>query len=666
VLGRLFEPGEGRAGSDDRVLLSEDVWRSAFGADPAIVGRRVAVDGEPLIVIGVLPSDFRFPAWDTELWRPIDYDALPPALAASRPAVYVRLSRRMPREEMLRLAAETAHIADPRTARMKPQFRLLLDIPLDPYASRAVPVLAGAVLLVFFILCANVCSLLLARLTARRGEFSMRAALGASRARLMRQALAESAMLGLLGVLAGVGIGWVLVSLARTYLPDAFLLRTLNPLSIDVRALLATSCAGIVGTIAAGLLPAWLGTRVNAGESLRIVDRSGTEARGPRLLMRGLLVLEVALACTLLVGTTLLVRSFVNLQRAERGLDSSGVVVASVYLRGSGITDLKGLMATARTLVEDAVRGMPGVRQLAWSVGGPPSGGLLWSGDFLPDRAGAAPVWMEVEHRYVGPDFFGLYGIPVLRGRSFEPGDTGQDVIVGERVATALWPGQDPVDRTFAYQSRQYRVIGLARETRYPAIDAGLDRPEIYSAYAAMFSSHVTLNIRCETDCPSPAFLQQRIASVHPNVAASWARVLDDVYLEQLARPRAAAALALAFAGIAVLAAAGGLFSVLSYAVGRRRREFGIRTALGASPAQLRRIVLREGLMVAMAGIALGSLAALPLTRVVESMQYGMTMSDPVSWAIVLTLLATTTLAAAWRPARAAARMDPVVLLRQE
>ena len=178
----------------------------------------------------------------------------------------------------------------------------------DEYSKRAVPVLAGGVGLVFLVLCANVCGLLLARLTTRRREFSMRAALGASRGRLIRQAIVESCLLGTIGVLLGATLAWAFVSVARALLPEPMLLQTLNPLNLDARALVATSIAGVMATLASGLLPAWLGTRVDAGESLRVIDRSGTEARGARALTRGLLVLEVAFACTLLVGATLLTR----------------------------------------------------------------------------------------------------------------------------------------------------------------------------------------------------------------------------------------------------------------------------------------------------------------------------------------------------------------------
>jgi len=237
--------------------------------------------------------------------------------------------------------------------------------------------------------------------------------------------------------------------------------------------------------------------------------------------------------------------------------------------------------------------------------------------------------------------------------------------VVGERLALALWPNLDPLGRTFTFLHARFHVIGLAREIHHPSLDATLDRPEFYHRFAGV-GSYAMLSIRCDRACPDPALVRQRLTATHPAVHVVEVRALDDAYFEQLARPRAAAALAFAFAAIAVLAAAGGLFSVLSYAVGRRRREFGIRSALGASPVQIRRVVLRDGLGVALIGATLGSFAALILARSLASLQYGVTVSDPLSWAVVVGVLALTTIAASWRPARQAMRLDPVLLLREE
>jgi putative ABC transport system permease protein len=664
IRGRLFDASEVRAGINDGVLLSEDLWLTLYQSDPAIIGRSIVIDGERLVVIGVLPADFRFPSWNTVIWRAVDHRAMPLSAANELPRAYVRFASNVPREDALRIATEAARAADSRNAELYPRVQPLAGMVLDPYYQRAVPLLAAGVILVFLVLCANVSSLLLARLTARQRQFSIRSALGASRGRLIREAFVESGVLGACGVLAGVAVAWMLVSLSRTFLPEAFLLRTLNPLNIDARALAVTSVSGVVATLAAGLLPAWIGTRTDSETSLRITEWSGTESRGARAITRTLLVGEVALACTLLLGATLLVRSFINLARAERGLDVDGVLVSSLSLAPPAFPDRVARETTARVIGEQ-VSQLPGVQHVAWSYGLPPHGGAISDGTWQSDAPGSPVVDIEVDRYQVGPEFFDLYGIPLLRGRTFEPSDLQGSVVIGERLARTLWPGLDPMGRTFSFENQRFQVIGLAREIHHPSLDASIDRPEFYEPFAGV-GSYAMMSIRCEATCPDTAVIRQRVLATHPGIRVVEVQALEDVYLEQLARPRAAAALGFAFAGVALLAAAGGLFSVLSYAVGRRKREFGIRAALGASPGQIRRVVLRDGSVVALIGVAIGSVAAWSLGRALVSLQYGVAVHDPLTWAIVLGVLGVTTLIASWRPARQAIRADPVLLLREE
>jgi predicted permease len=578
--------------------------------------------------------------------------------------VYVRFAANMPRADALRLAQDAARAADPRNAKLEPRVRPLAAQVLDPYYQRAVPLLAGGVILVFLVLCANVSSLLLARLTERRREFSMRSALGASRARVMRHAFVESGVIGALGVVVGVGLAWFLVSAAHTFLPEALLLRTLNPLNLDLRSLGIASAAGVVAVFVAGLLPAWIGTHVDPIQSLRVSERGGTETRGAQTVVRGLLVAEIALACTLLVGATLLVRSFINLASADRGLDASGVVIVWIGFDGPALRDPAARLVAVRS-VEEHIGQLPEVQRLAWSGGRPPSGGRISFGDWKSDVPGAPPVDMSVEMYSAGPEFFALYGIPLLQGRTFQPSDTEQDVLVGERIAKALFPGVNPVGRSFTFQKERFNVIGVVREINHPSLDPSVDRPEFYTPFSGI-GGQGWINIRCRATCPSTAVVRQQIRAAHPGLTVNDADALEDVYFEQLAQPRAVAALGFTFASIAVMTAAGGLFSVLTYAVGRRRREFGIRSALGASPVQIQSLVMRDGLLVAATGVAIGTVTAWSLARAIASFQYGISPSDPTTWLIVLGVITVTTIAASWRPARVAMRANPVVLLKDE
>lgn len=673
VLGRVFEPGDGRAGSDEHVLLSEDLWRSLYGADPGILHQRVTIDDESLIVAGILPSEFRFPESNTVIWRPVDYDAPPADLEAERPRAYVRFAAGIPRDEAIRLATDAARAADGSTSALVPRVNPLAGLALDAYSQRAVPLLAGAVGLVFLVLSANVCSLLLSRLTDARREFSVRASLGASRAVLMRQAIVESALLGVCGTVFGAGVAWAAVALARVYLPEAFLEDTLNPLNLDRRGLIAASTAALAATLASGLLPAWIGTRVDNSDSLKAVGRSGTESRASRVVTRGLLIGEIALACALLTGATLLVRSFVNLTGVERGVVSGRVVTASMSLPPAAFPDAQARAAVAAS-IDQRMRELPGVSHVVWSMGLPPDGGGFMTYEWLPDGAGADGISMTVNTYNVTADFFGLYGIPIVSGRAFVPGDSAQHAVIGERLARALWPRSNPVGRTFTYRARTstpgatppvYQVIGVAKEQTLPTLDARLDRPEFYLPFRDI-GSYAMMSVGCSGACPDTARAQQQLAATHPAIRVNDVRTLDSAFAEHLARPRAAAVLALAFAAVAVLAAASGLFSVLQYAVTRRRREFGIRAAVGASPAQLGRVVLFEGAVITATGIAAGSIGAVALGRALSSLQFGVTAGDPVSWLVVIGLLTITTMIATWRPAQQAIRTDPVVLLRDE
>ena len=663
VRGRGFLPDEGRPGTEDRAILSETIWRSLFAGDPAILGRSIRIDGRLHQIVGIMPADFRFPRFDTVIWQPLDYLQPPPSFAGEMPRAYVRWNG--PAADISARAADMMHASEAALAKATVELAPLVRANRDEYYKRAVTWLAAGVGLVFVVLCANVSGLLLAQLTARRREYGMCSALGASRARLIREAALESATIGVGGIGVGIAFAAALVALARTVLPDAFLTNSLNPVNLDGRALAVASIGGLAATFLAGLLPAWIGTSVDATGALRSVERGGTETRTARLASRTLLVTEIALACMLLAGATLLVRSFVNLVRADRGMRTQGIMTAWVSVPPATFTDVDSRLLMATT-VEQQLSAMPGVERVALSYGLPPTGGALHFGDdWRSDLAGAPLQNLVVNSQSVRPDFFALYDIPIVRGRTFQPGDTYYTVVVGERLARTFWPGVDPVGRSFMFGKETFRVVGLSREVSLPTLEANLDLPEFYTPFTTGGSQFMA-SIRCTATCPSIPAIRRTIEAVHPKLGINSVGRLEDVYAEQLARPRAAAGFGSAFAVIAVVTAAGGLLSVLSYAVARRRREFGIRTALGASPAQIRRLVIGDGLLVAGIGVAIGAAAAWALGRAIASLEYGVSASDPITWAIVFTGIGATTLAASWRPARHAMRVDPVTLLRED
>ncbi len=668
--GRTFEMGEGRPGTEDRVIISADVWRSDYAGDPDIIGRRIMLSGAPATVVGVMPPGFRFPFWTTQIWRPYDVDA-PPPNAGRRPGMlwaYARLAPGVPPADAARLATAAANGVEPLQDGQRVVLRGLAAGFLDHYSRTAILAFAVGVGLVFLVLCANVTNLILARMNGRRREFGVCSALGASRARLLRQAFLETVLLVVLATAGGLAAAWGLVSLARSFLPEDFLARTLNVVALDWRAVAATSLLGLVAVVAAGLPPAWLGTALDPADSMRAAGRGGTETRAARAWTRGLLMSEVALAVALLVGAGLLVSSFARLMAADPGMDIRGVMTAWISLPDFSFKDEPSRAAFADDL-QRQIENLPGVQSVTLSFGIPPDYGANTNDLVQTDVAGAPERQMDVLFYDVEPSFFRVYGIPLLKGRNFGPGDAPGAAIVSEKLAKTLWPGMSPLGHTFTFKGwkESYHVIGVSREvyssTQLDPLD---DLPEFYEPLARRGGRQIMIGLRCGARCPSEAAIRERVRAASPKAIVYRLQPLAAAYREQFARPRAAAGLAFAFALVSLLAAAGGLFSVLSYAVGRRRREFGIRAAMGARPRQLGVIVLRESLGVTAAGLVIGGVVAWLLSRALATLAYGVTGANPLVWGAVGGVIAVSALLAAWRPALGAMRADPLVLLRDE
>ena len=677
ILGRTFVAGEGRGGTEHRIVLSEELWTSLFNRDPGIVGRSIRVSGVPTEVVGVLPAAFRFPYSSTMAWRPIDFSAPPAGLVRERPMVFARLKPGVPEADILRLADEAARAAGALQPGERTRFRPIAAGMVDPYSKRAITALSIGVSLVFLVLCANAMNLMLTRLSARRREFGVCSALGASRARLLREALAETVLVGAAAAACGLALAVALVRLATGYLPAALLTRTLTPVAISWRTIVATSILAAVAAAIAGLAPAWMSTRVDAANALRGTSRGGTDERSHRRVARGLLIGEVALAAALLAGAAQLVRTFVNLTRADRGLNAEGVITGWVALPAFAFADRASRLTFAAAL-EDRLEQMPGVQQLTLSGGVPPGGGSIYFGAMRSDEAGAAPVNAEVHAYRVSGPFFDLFGIPLVSGRTFAAASPPDEVILGEQLARRLFPGGGAVGRSFTLEGRPapFRVVGIVREIRSPSLDPLLDEPEMYQPLfveregrveASSFGSgQIFVALRCGASCPGVDAIRRAIRELSAHAMVVRMGPMEAEYLKDLARPRAAAALAAIFAVVALLASAGGLFGVLSAAVARRRREFGIRVALGIEPARLTRLVLADAARLAALGLLFGIAGAWALARALASLTYGVSPADPLTWTVVVGSLATAVLLAAWRPSRHAARVSPSELLRAE
>ena len=370
LLGRTFVNEEGRPGTDDRVIISERVWRIEYDGDPQIIGRRIKLSGDQATVVGVMPGDFRFPSWRSEIWRPYDLASPPPGV--TRPLIaYARMRPEIPKADAARMAttAASASMVLEKGRHVIP--RGLAAGFLDDYSRTAIAALAGGVGLVFLVLCANVTNLILARATARQQEFGVCSALGASRGRLLRQTLLESGVITVIATGVGLVVAWELVTAARSILPEDFLVRTLNPLQIDHRAIIGTGLLGLIALLTAGVPPAWIGTATNPVDSLRATGRAGTASRAARTLTTSLLIGEVALATALLVGAGVLGTSFVNLMAMDPGLDVRNVMTTWITLPELSFKNRDARIAFSQAL-QDQLKQLPGVERVALSMGLPP------------------------------------------------------------------------------------------------------------------------------------------------------------------------------------------------------------------------------------------------------------------------------------------------------
>jgi predicted permease len=431
----------------------------------------------------------------------------------------------------------------------------------------------------------------------------------------------------------------------------------LNPINVDARALAIAASLGLIAVLVGGLLPAWIGTRVDPALSIKPSERTHTESRSARAMTRTLVVAQIAFGAMLLVGAALLARSFERMATADRGMDARGVYTMNAFMSSVATAVLDDLDAR--------VAAIPGVEDVAVAGAAPPEANATASARWRTEAIDGLEVPMRLYE--VRPDFFDFYGIRLLKGRLFDAGDAANVAIVGERVAALLWPSRDPLGKTMSTEdgSLHFQVVGVAREITLPSLSDHVELPEMYIPFSGR-RSVATVGWRCFADCPTRDRVVAALLDADPGAEPLHMNSTEQRYARELVRPRAAARLGATFAGIGFATSGAGLFALLSHAVGRRRREFGIRTALGATPAVLRRTVSREALSIAAVGIAIGGLGAWALGRALASVMYGVSARDPIAWAAMIAIVMLTTLVASWRPSRQAARVDPVQLLREE
>ncbi|HEX5474755.1 MAG TPA: ABC transporter permease [Vicinamibacterales bacterium] len=681
VLGRGFHADENTPGKTDVVVLAYGLWQERFGGDRAVLGRRIALDGVSKEIIGVMPAGFSYPD-DRSAWLPIAYDHN--FVSAQRSAWYLDVVARLKPGITERQAAAEVETIGRNLARAYPDDDGEIGMTTMPLREalvgdirRAVLVLFGAVGFVLLIACANVANLLLARAAARESEMAVRTALGAARYRLLRQLLTEAVLLslagGALGLLLAVWGVDVLVGLQPQGIP-----RLQNVRVDGVVAVFTFAIAAVTG-IVFGLIPAFQATRGAVSNTLKEAGRGALSSRGGARTRGALVVVEMALAVMLLAGAGLLIRSFVRLEAVDPGFATNRTLTFELTL-----PDARYAKEATRVLFFDELfsrlRALPGV-QAADAVMGLPLTGMNFNISFA--IAGRPPVppaqQPSMEVRVASAGYFRTVGIPLRRGRLFTGDDrpgSPQVVVLTETAARQFFPREDPIGKTITLgwgrtTERGHRraggeIVGIVADVK----DAGLNEanpPEIYLPLRQWPVD--TMSVVVRTAVPPQSLTDAVRDSVHavdPNLPVSNVRTLDDIVARSISQPRFYMLLLAIFAAVALVLAAIGIFGVLSYAVAQRTREIGIRMALGAQEGSVMGLVVRQAMLLAGAGIAGGILAALALSRALETLLFAVRPHDPATFAAVAALLAGVALVASYLPARRATRVDPIVALRAE
>jgi putative ABC transport system permease protein len=678
LLGRTLLAHEERPGEDGVVVLSHALWRQRFGGDPAVVGREVMIDSEPRTVVGVMPPGFDFPAGDALLWVPLPLDPADPVAlwggggGQSLGRLRAGVTPAQAQAEIRALASEMREAntlwTPPPEYGMEREVTALQEQMVGEVRTRLLVAL-GAVGLVLLIACANVANLMLARAAARRKEVAIRTALGAGRFRLIRQLLTESTLLALLGGAAGLALAFGGVRLLIGGLPADT--PRVAEIGIDVGVLGFAAAVTLLTGLLFGLFPALRTSRQDLHAALR-GGRGASEGAGQRRLSSALVAGEVALAVVLVIGAGLLIRSFWTLLRVDPGFRVESIVSARITppeirygqaaqqraFYGELLARTEALPGVSGAALVDRLPLVGGFAGLAFEVEGQP---------FVPGTA--APM---VETRRITPDYLRLMGIPLLSGRPLADADRegAPDVaLINEAMARQHWPGEDPVGRRFKpvwWQNRWITVVGVVADVRQYGLASAVE-PEMYRPFAQEPAGTMMLVARTAAEPPVlAANLRSTVAAVDPEVPVSEVLTLEQVVSRSVAAPRFTMLLLAVFAAVALLLGAVGIYGVVAYSVTRRTREIGVRMALGARVEDVARLVIGQGLLLTLVGVAIGLVVALAATRVLSSLLYGIEPTDPVTFLAVPLLLTLVALLASYLPARRATRVDPLVALRAD
>ncbi len=695
LLGRTLRAEDFEPGKDHVLVLSHKLWQRAFGGDPSVVGRPLALSGEPYTVVGVMPPQFQFPPfWSTraELWAPLDLSNRATSRGGNSLRVFARLkpgaSRTQAQAEIDAINIQLAHAY--------PDQNTGLDIRVDPLNEKVVGnvrpallILSGAVGFVLLIACANVACLLLARAATRQKETAVRVALGATRRRILRQLLTESLLLSLCGAAVGIlvaewGVELLTALLSGNSSSFSVRLPRLNEVKIDAGTLGFTFTVSLVTSVLFGLAPALSASKPDLNQVLKESGRGTTGGR--RRLRETLVVAELALALVMLIGAGLLMTSFVRLQSVDPGFNPQKLLTMTTSLAGASQYVGPAREAFYQQLT-DRLTALPGVES-ASAVNHLPLAGDVWGTTLaIEGRPLAAPGESIVAaFRVSRPDYFRTMGIQLSAGRDFTQRDTPEApgvVILNETLARRYWPAEDPLGKRITLDDPRgttktpewLTIVGMVKDVKQ---ESWTDAPSneiylpfqqsggFYSGVARQFTS-MTIVVRTTVEPRGlAAAVQDTVRTFDRAMPVSNVMSMEQVIADALWQPRFNLQLIGLFAGLALVLAAIGLYGVMSYSVAQRTHEVGLRMALGAQRADVITLVLRQGMKLTVVGVALGLFASVALTRLMANLLFGVSATDPRVFGVIALILVGVALLACIVPAHRATRVDPMVALKYE